>query len=131
MRFPILPHFVAGPPGELKGWAFFFRRAIEDVPARRQHHQVAQTGQSETPIMDQAVDLIDLRDIKRGIEAVIGILFPQGFDEAFLFISGSVFEKGSPTRETSLIRNRSPPPSPGLVRLFFPRGIGNSLRKLV
>jgi hypothetical protein len=88
---PRFPHFIARLPGELKGRTFFFFGAVEDVPARCQHHEVAQTGQGETPIMDQAVDLVDLSDIKGRIEAVVGVLFPQGLDEALLFIFPNPF----------------------------------------
>jgi hypothetical protein len=85
-RIPIFPDFVAGPPGELISRAFFFLRAIEDIPAGSQHHQIPETGQGETPIMDQAVDLVDLGDIKIGIEPVVGILLPQRFDKPLFFI---------------------------------------------
>jgi hypothetical protein len=90
-RTPILPHFITGPPGELKRRAFLFPVAIEDIPARRQDHQVAQAGQGKAPVMDQAVDLVDLGHIKIGIEAVVGVLLPQGLDEPFLFIFPDAF----------------------------------------
>ena len=73
-RSPIFPHLKTRPPGELKCRAFLFPVAIEDIPARGQHHEVAEAGQREPALMDQAVDLIDLGHIKVGIETVVGIL---------------------------------------------------------
>ncbi len=73
---PVFPHFVTGPPGQLKRRTYFFMGTIEDIPARGQHHQVPKAGQGESPIVDQAVDLVDLSDIKIGIEPVVGVLLP-------------------------------------------------------
>jgi hypothetical protein len=72
----VFPHFITGTPGKfIRGTVFLFL-AIENIPAGSQNHQVAETGQGESPVMDQAVDLVDLGYVKGGVEAVIGILFP-------------------------------------------------------
>jgi hypothetical protein len=90
-RVPIFPHFVARTPGNLESRTFFLVRAIKDVPAGGEHHQIAQAGQGEAPLMDQTVDLIDLGDIEGGIKPVVGIFFPQGFNEPFFFILPDTF----------------------------------------
>jgi hypothetical protein len=41
--------------------------------------------------MDQAVDLVDLSDIKGRVEAVVGVLFPLGLYESLLFIFPNPF----------------------------------------
>jgi hypothetical protein len=83
---PIFPHFITGPPGELKRSTGIFFGAIKDIPTRSQDHQVAQASQGKAAIVDQSVDLVDLGDIKMGIKPVIGVLLPQGFDKPFFFI---------------------------------------------
>jgi hypothetical protein len=88
---PVFPHFITGPPGKLKRRTGLFFIAIEDIPAGGENHQVAQAGQGKAPVMDQAVDLVDLGHIKIGIEAVVGVLLPQGLDEPFLFIFPDAF----------------------------------------
>jgi hypothetical protein len=85
-RAPIFTHFITGPPGELKGGTGIFFVASENIPARGEDHQVAQASQGEAPIMDQAIDLVDLGHVKIGIEPVVGVLLPQGFDKPFFFI---------------------------------------------
>jgi hypothetical protein len=90
-RATIFPHFVTGPPGELKGGTDLFLVASEDIPTRGEDHQIAQASQGKAPIMDQAVDLIDLGHIKIRIEPVIGILLPQGFDKPLFFIFANTF----------------------------------------
>jgi hypothetical protein len=70
----------------LKRRTFFFFFAAKDVPARGQNHEVPQAGQGKPPFVDQAVDLIDLGHVEGGIETVVGVLLPQGFDKPFFFI---------------------------------------------
>ena len=83
---PKLPHLKTGPPGILKRGATFLFLAIKDIPARSQHHQIANTGQGKAPFMDEVIDLLYLGDIKGGIKAVIGISFPDGLDEPLFLI---------------------------------------------
>ena len=90
-RTPILPHFIAGSPGELKRRAFLFLVAIVDIPTGGQHHEVAQAGQGKAPVMDQAVDLVYLGHIKTGVEPVVGVLLPERLDEALFFIFPDAF----------------------------------------
>ena len=82
----VLPHLVAGPPGQLEGRAIFLVRAVEDVPAGGQDHEIPEAGQGEAPLVDQKVDLLDLLDVEVGIEAVVGVFFPDGLDEALFFV---------------------------------------------
>ena len=60
----VLPHLVAGPPGQLKSRALILVLAIEDVPAGGQHHEVTQAGQGKTPLVDEMVDLLNLLDVE-------------------------------------------------------------------
>jgi hypothetical protein len=88
---PVLPHFITGPPGQLKGRALLFLVAVEDIPTGGQHHEVAEAGQGKAPLVNQAVDLVDLGDVEIGIEPVVGVLLPQGFDEPFFFVLPDAF----------------------------------------
>jgi hypothetical protein len=69
----IFPHFITGPPGELKGRTGLFLIAIEDIPTGGEDHQITQACEGEAPIVDQTIDLIDLGHIKIGIKPVVGV----------------------------------------------------------
>jgi hypothetical protein len=83
---PKFSHIIARPPGNLVSRALFLVLAIENVPAGGQDHEIAETGEGETPFVNQIVDLLNLPDIKAGVQAVVGVSFPDGFDKALFFI---------------------------------------------
>jgi hypothetical protein len=83
---PVFTHLKARPPGNLKSRALVFFLAVEDVPTGGQDHKIPEAGQGKPPLVNEAVDLVDLRHLKRGIKAVIGVFLPQRLDEALFLI---------------------------------------------
>jgi hypothetical protein len=89
--FFINPHLITGPPGQLEGRTHFLILALENVPAGSQHHEVAQAGKSKPSLVDEMIDLLNLFNVKRRIESVIGILFPDGFDKPLFLVLPDAF----------------------------------------
>ena len=88
---PVFSHVIAGPPGNLVSRTLFLILAVKDVPAGCQDHEIAETSKGEAPFVNQLVDLLNLTDVKGGVEAVVRISFPNWLDETLFLILPDTF----------------------------------------